>query len=650
MKDLFKKLGTQIILLSIASLAITVAVVLMVSLIMFGSYNDSILVERSVVGMNVLENKLDEKMTEIRTNYDSWSSQSSFVSAMTFRNETYFADEWKNLSSSEGDFCAISDIKGNVLYKSDNYPFTTFDLGAVAGGTNTVKGIYLYDDVLCLLCSGQISANGVTSGLTVGFKLDSSDWLDDLKKMINCDVTIFKGNTRYATTITDPSNNQRIVGTTMASNIENTVINGKSTYQGKTTIVGKPYYVSYEPMYDVNKNVIGAYFSGNDATDANNEFSTVIIVSIIIALIALAVTAFIVSMFTRKKVITPLGQVTVLADEMENGKLKTTDVNYVFADDEVGKFAEKLRTAKKALSECISDISSIMGYMASGDFTETPGVEYPGDFEEIRNSILNIENDLGITLRKMTVSSDEVLSGSDQMSEGSQSLADGTTRQAAAIQQISATIADVSAKVAMTAQNAAKAGEISRQTEDEVNLQDSSIRNMVTAMSDISNTSKEIEKIIKTIEDISFQTNILALNAAVEAARAGDAGKGFAVVADEVRNLANKSAEAAKSTTTLISASIDAVNKGSKIAGETAESMKKVKDKTAETASLIVTIAEASAEQTDAIKQITSGIDQISQVVQMNSATAEETAASCEELNGQSRMLKDQVSRFKINQ
>ena len=202
----------------------------------------------------------------------------------------------------------------------------------------------------------------------------------------------------------------------------------------------------------------------------------------------------------------------------------------------------------------------------------------------------------------------------------------------------------------MTAQNAAKAGEISKQTEDEVNLQDSSIQNMVTAMSDISNTSKEIEKIIKTIEDISFQTNILALNAAVEAARAGDAGKGFAVVADEVRNLANKSAEAAKSTTTLISASIDAVNKGSKIAGETAESMKKVKDKTAETAGLIVTIAEASAEQTDAIKQITSGIDQISQVVQMNSATAEETAASCEELNGQSRMLKDQVSRFKINQ
>ena len=649
MRNLFKRLGTQIILLSVASLAITVAIVLTVSLVIFGSYNDSILVERSVIGMSVLENTLNEKIDELQTNYDSWSSQSSFVGAMTFRNETYFADEWKKIATSEGDFCAVSDINGNVLYKSDNYPFTTFDLGAVAAGTNTIHGIYVHDGVLTALCSGKITANGVTSGLTIGFRMDSLDWIDSLKKLTECDVTIFNGNTRYATTIINPSNNQRVIGTAMSSDIENEVINNKNTYKGKTTIIGKPYYVSYDPMYDCNKNVVGAFFSGNDATSANTQFTSIIIVSVIIALVALAITAVIVLIFTRKKVIIPIGQASILADEMENGKLSTTAVNYVFDDNEVGQFAEKLRIAKRSLSECIADISGIMGYMASGDFTATPAVEYPGDFEEIRESILKIETDLGETLNKMSVSSDEVLSGSDQMSEGSQSLADGTTRQAAAIQQISATIADVSSKVSLTAQNAAKAGEISRQTESEVNLQDSSIRNMVAAMSEISSTSKEIEKIIKAIEDISFQTNILALNAAVEAARAGDAGKGFAVVADEVRNLANKSAEAAKSTTTLITASIDAVNKGSKIASETAESMKKVKDKTAETADLIEKIALARAEQNDAIGQITTGIEQISQVVQMNSATAEETAASCEELNGQSRMLKDQVSRFKIN-
>jgi methyl-accepting chemotaxis protein len=494
-----------------------------------------------------------------------------------------------------------------------------------------------------------MSANGVYSALVIGFSMDSTEWLDEMKKLTECDVTIFKGNTRISTTIIDPSSNKRVVGTTMASNIENDVIKGGKEYIGTATIIGKPYYVAYSPMYEIDKNIVGAYFAGSDGTEANGQFATIIAVSVIIAVAATIITGVIIFMFTRKKVIKPIDQVSVIADELVEGRLSSTEVNYNFADDEIGRFANKLRSSKQSMSVCIGDISNVMDNMAKGDFTVAPSVEYPGEFETIEQNILTIEHELGLTLGRMNKSSDEVLTGSNQMAEGSQSLADGTTKQAAAIQQISATIADVTSKVAATAQNAARAGEISRQTEEEVNRQDSSISNMVSAMNEISNTSKEIEKIIKTIEDISFQTNILALNAAVEAARAGDAGKGFAVVADEVRNLANKSAEAAKSTTDLISASISAVDKGSRIAAETAQSMKKVKEKTAETGQLIVMIADASAEETESINEINRGIEQVSQVVQMNSATAEETAASCEELSGQSRILKDQVARFKVN-
>ena len=648
MKNIFKRLGTQIILLSVAAITVTVVAILMISVLMFGSYNDDVLVKRAEVSVNILQNEVEERVTAINSDFRNWSEQSSFVSAMTFGQTAYFEKEWENIKVYEGDFCAISYSNGNTLYRTDNYPFTSLDLGAVARGESAYNGIMLYDGVLTAVHAGQVSANGVSCGLIIGFKLDSTDWLDSIKKLTECDITIFNGNMRYSTTIVNPSTGQRVVGTAMAADIESKVIAGHQKYNGKADILGRPYYVAYAPMSDMNGKTVGAYFSGDDASESNAQFAGIIIVSIIAGAAALLLTALIVFIFTRKKVIEPIGKVTAIAGEIKDGKLSTSDVTHKFADNEVGQFAESLRDAKQALSLCISDIGAIMEKMAGGDFTEKPTVEYPGDMNSIAEDILRIEHEFGVTMSRMEMSSNEVLSGSDQMAEGSQSLADGTTKQAAAIQQISARISDVSSKVAMTAQNAAKLGEISRQTEEEVGHQDSSITNMVGAMDKISSTSSEIGNIIKTIEDISFQTNILALNAAVEAARAGDAGKGFAVVADEVRNLANKSAEAAKSTTDLINAAIQAVENGSRIADETAESMKKVKEKTAETAQLITLIENASAEQTDAITQINSGIEQISQVVQMNSATAEETAASCQELSGQSRLLKDQVARFRI--
>ncbi len=260
--------------------------------------------------------------------------------------------------------------------------------------------------------------------------------------------------------------------------------------------------------------------------------------------------------------------------------------------------SEAAGTLISNMSAIIRDLASVLDAVSRGDLTVRPGVTYPGDFSQIENSIGRILASLNQIMSGVNVSSTDVFTGSVQIAEGSQSLAEGTTRQASAIEEISATIQDVSMQIAATADNATQAGELSERTQDKVNYQDSEIQNMVSAMNEINDTSKEIEKIIKTIEDIAFQTNILALNAAVEAARAGAAGKGFAVVADEVRNLANKSQEAAKSTSDLINAAIAAVGKGSAIA----------------------------------------------------TATAEETSALCSSLNGQSKQLQDQVAHFKTNQ
>ena len=645
---MFKKLGTQIVFITTICIALTIAILLTVTIIAFRQYNDSIMLERAVVGMQVLEDKVNSELDDLEDAYSMFKEDGDFRDAAVAADGAILKTYLQKQLPGEDFYMIVGDKTGAITFKTDNYPLKSFDYAPVANG-KTIKGVARCDEELVAMFASYVKdQDGQEFMLCLGFTMEATDWLDEVMKTSNCDATVWNWNIRYATTL-KRDNGERATGTDLNEDVAEAVLNKNGKYEGQHDVVDRHYYVSYQTMTDYDGKIVGAYWAGADARSADGEFGAVTAIAIVIGAVGAIGIALFIFIFCTQRVTRPLTHAEDYAKEMLEGQLATTNVTYKFADDEIGRFVETLRSAKHGMNDVVGDSSRILAAMADGDFTETPSVRYPGVFEDIERNIIKIEDDLGQTLSRMNISSDEVLTGSNQMAEGSQSLADGTTRQASAIQQISATIAEVSSQIATTAQNAAQAGDLSKQTQDRVNEQDQEIQNMVQAMNEISTTSQEIEKIIKTIEDIAFQTNILALNAAVEAARAGDAGKGFAVVADEVRNLASKSAEAASSTTSLITASIEAVDKGSKIALSTAESMKEVKTMSSETAELITQIASASAEQNESIKQITSGVEQISQVIQTNSATAEETAASCEELSGQSKLLKDQVARFRIN-
>lgn len=366
----------------------------------------------------------------------------------------------------------------------------------------------------------------------------------------------------------------------------------------------------------------------------------------LIACIAAIITGILSSLNLNKVIINPLKEIDIAANKMAQGDFNV-DIAYE-SRDERGKLAESMRKMSKTINLIIDDTVNMLNKIAEGNFDIEPGVEYVGIFSNIEKSLQQITHDLTGTMYQIYAASEEVKTSSEQVASGAQMLSQGTTEQAGAIEELTATIFEISNQIKETAQNASEANEISISTGKEVEEGNKKMSEMVNAMEEISFTSKEIGRIIKTIDDIAFQTNILALNAAVEAARAGEAGKGFAVVADEVRNLAAKSAEAAKNTATLIENSIKAVDNGSVIVDTTAQSLQRIIEKSNIAIGLINEIAKASDGEANAIEQVTMGLEQISSVVQMNSATSEESAAASEELSGQAQILKSLIDKFEL--
>lgn len=488
-----------------------------------------------------------------------------------------------------------------------------------------MSGTFLSSDGYIMICGDY--SKGTASIAT------STDWLQNISATLHAEDTEFyllTGNGQLIAAINGSLTQEeaeKYIGTTKAKTAN---IGGKNRVIYNAALEGTDWQtlvICNSAEFFQNTNIAVASIIGS-------------------AIIAFALGAIVIRKFVRR-IIVPLTAINTKILDMSEGKLTTGDVT-VNTGDELQTLAEAVNTMSEYTGSIIRDIEAVSEKLAAEDLTVQPSANYIGDYEPIKKALLGIITSTSGVIRQIEMSSRQVADGSEKMSSNSMTLSQAATEQAATVEELNASIVEISGNITANAESAGKAKNLAddcRKMVDEGNVK---MSDMLHAMEEINETSSQIANIIKTIEDISFQTNILSLNASIEAARAGEAGKGFAVVAGEVGQLAGKTAEAAKNTTALIKTSLRAVENGTVMANETASMLSKIVNETDDTAKVIDHIAAASQEQADSVKQILTGMDQISTSVQMTSGSSAECAASAEELSAQAAVLLQLVERFKV--
>jgi methyl-accepting chemotaxis protein len=424
-------------------------------------------------------------------------------------------------------------------------------------------------------------------------------------------------------------------GTSVTDTIKNSYSNGKSALVIHKALKLDGTDVNWSSAFVVNE------------SEAMSSVTKITFALAGIGMIGLIV-LILVSIMALKKGLAPVDSVMKLADKMRNGDLSHSNGDTIYKSDELGLLAKIFSETSEVLGGYINEISKVLENVASGNLDISIEKDFIGDFNKIKIDLSRILDSLNDTFSEMRVAAEQVATGAGQFSDGSQSLSQGSIEQASSVEELSAKIMEITNQVKESAMYAKNANDKAMTVGTELENSNKQMNELLKAMDDITVTSSQIGNIIKTIEDIAFQTNILALNAAVEAARAGEAGKGFAVVADEVRNLASKSAEAAKNTTGLIESSLRSVQEGAKYAEISAASLGNVVAGAKEIISDIAEISEKTKVQSSSLEEVTTGLDQISNVVQTNAAIAEESAATSQELSAQAQLLKEQIARFTL--
>lgn len=555
----------------------------------------------------------------------------------------------------------IVDANGKCIFDGEDYSTEDFFLEAMKGNVYIAEPRINENGETITYIAAPLWENGKEGTTPIGcvFAVPDENFLNDIMKDIQTRETLTaymidkNGNTIADATGERLKNGENIEIYAQSGNktlaaiaAAHVKMRAGETGHAPFSYGTKKFLMGYAPVPGTNGWSITMNAPVSDYM-SNVWTSTFVNVGLTIFGIILAV---LLSNLIGKLIGNPIKRCSERLAKLAEGDLKSP-IPKVYTKDETGVLADATKSLTHDFNGIINDITRVLNSMANDNFNaldENAEKLYVGDFHPVYESLDAITKKLSDTMHQIKVAADQVSGGSEQVSAGAQALAQGATEQASSIEELAATIMTISDTVNKNAEAAENACTMTNTAGMKMAEANETMSGLVTAMNEISNSSAETKNIIKTIEDIAFQTNILALNAAIEAARAGAAGKGFAVVADEVRNLAAKSAEAAQNTTELIEGTVDAINNGSGLVDKVAVMMDEVSKAAGQVAVLNEKISADSKSAANSIAQVTIGVEQISNVVQTNSATAEESAAASEELSGQAEMLDNLVSQFTL--